>query len=155
MAEHTSLVGETAPEIELINDSGEQIKLSDLRGKRVILYFYPKDDTPGCTTQACGFRDNYPMVEEKNAVVLGISTDGQASHQTFRTKYDLPFMLLVDDEHRAAEAYGVWAEKSMDGKTFWGIERSHFVVDEDGRIVEAAVRVKPKDSVTRAMAALG
>lgn len=81
--------------------------------------------------------------------------DGQASHQTFRTKYDLPFTLLVDDEHRAAEAYGVWAERSMYEKTFWGIERSHFVVDEDGRIVEAAVRVKPEDSVTRAIAALG
>ncbi len=155
MAERTLLVGETAPEIELLSDSGASVRLSDFRGKKVILYFYPKDDTPGCTIQACGFRDNYPLIEEKNAVVLGISTDGQASHQTFRTKYALPFMLLVDDEHRAAEAYGVWAERSMSGKTFWGIERGHFVVDKDGRIVEAAVRVKPEDSVTRAMAALG
>ncbi len=155
MVERILLVGETAPEIELLSDSGASVRLSDFRGKKVILYFYPKDDTPGCTTQACGFRDNFPLIEEKNAVVLGISTDGQASHQTFRTKYDLPFTLLVDDEHRAAEAYGVWAERSMNGKTFWGIERSHFVVGEDGRIVEAAVQVKPEDSVTRAMAALG
>ncbi len=155
MAEHTLRAGETAPEIELLSDSGALVRLSDLRGKKVILYFYPKDDTPGCTTQACGFRDNYPRVEEKNAVILGISTDGQASHQAFRTKYDLPFTLLVDDEHHAAEAYGVWAERSMNGKTFWGVERSHFVVDEEGRIVEAAVRVKPEDSVTRAVAALG
>lgn len=148
-------VGDMAPDFELPSDSGETVKLSDYRGRRVVVFFYPKDNTPGCTTQACGFRDNYLAVEEKNAVVLGISPDGVKSHQKFKTKYNLPFVLLADEQHTVAEAYGVWAQKSMFGKKYMGIERSHFVIDEEGRIADAQVSVSPKDSVERAMAALG
>jgi peroxiredoxin Q/BCP len=121
----------------------------------VVLYFYPKDDTSGCTTQACGFRDNYPVIEEKNAVVLGVSPDGVTSHQQFKTKYDLPFTLLVDEDHAIAEAYGAWGERSNYGKTYMGIIRSHFVIDEQGKIADAQVKVSPTDSVERALAALG
>ena len=148
-------VGDVAPGFTVTTDSGASVSLSDYRGKRVVLYFYPKDDTPGCTTQACGFRDNYPVIEEKNAVVLGVSPDSAKSHQKFKTKFDLPFTLLVDEDHAIAEAYGVWAEKSMYGKKYMGIERSHFVIDENGKIVDAQVKVKPDDSVEMAIAALG
>lgn len=151
----TVQVGDNAPMFTAVTDSGETISLSDFRGKRVILYFYPKDDTPGCTTQACGFRDNYPVIEEKNAVVLGVSPDSAKSHQKFKTKFNLPFTLLVDEDHTIAEAYGVWIEKSMYGKKYMGIERSHFVIDEEGRIIEAQVKVKPEASVESALAALG
>lgn len=148
-------VGEIAPDFEALTDAGETLRLSDLRGKRVVLYFYPKDDTPGCTTQACGFRDNYAVIEEKNAVVLGVSPDGQASHQRFKTKFNLPFTLLVDEDHRIAELYGVWGEKTLYGRTTMGVIRSHFVIDEQGRIVEARVKVSPEDSVRYALEALG
>jgi peroxiredoxin Q/BCP len=144
-------VGQAAPDFELPSDSGRRVKLSEFRGKRVIVYFYPKDDTPGCTTQACGFRDAYPQIEEKNAVVIGISPDGVQSHQKFKTKHDLPFILLADEEHKVAEAYGVWGEKSMYGKKYMGILRSHFVIDEKGRLVDAQVKVSPADSVERAV----
>ena len=147
-------VGDVAPDFELPSDSGATVKLSDLRGRRVVLYFYPKDDTSGCTAQACGFRDAYPVIEEQNAVVLGVSPDGVKSHQKFKTKYDLPFTLLVDEDHAVAEAYGVWGEKSMYGKKYMGIVRSHFVIDEQGRIADAQLKVSPKDSVARALAAL-
>src|SRR5213594_4808803 len=109
-------VGDPAPSFEAKNDKGETVRLSDLKGKRIVLYFYPKDDTPGCTTQACGFRDSYPTIEEQNAVVLGISPDGVKSHQKFKTKFNLPFTLLVDQDHAISEAYGVWQEKSNYGK---------------------------------------
>jgi len=155
MAEETLKVGDTAPDFELPSDTGETIKLSDFRGKRVVLYFYPKDDTPGCTTQSCGFRDTYPQIEERNAVVLGVSPDDARSHQKFKTKYDLPFTLLVDADHAVAERYGVWGEKSMYGKTYMGIIRSHFVIDEEGRLIEVQVKVSPTDSVERALGALG
>ncbi len=145
------LVGKAAPDFELPGEGGGKVKLSDFRGKRVILYFYPKDDTPGCTTQACGFRDAYPQIEEKNAVVIGISPDGEKSHQKFKTKYNLPFILLADEDHAVAEAYGVWGEKSMYGKKYMGILRSHFVIDEQGKLVDAQVKVSPADSVERAM----
>lgn len=148
-------VGAMAPEFTAVTDSGETVSLRDFRGKRVVLYFYPKDDTPGCTTQACGFRDHYPVIEEKNAVVLGVSPDSAKSHTKFKTKFNLPFTLLVDEDHIIADAYGVWVEKSMYGKKYMGIERSHFVIDEEGRIVEAKVKVKPEDSVASALAALG
>src|SRR6476646_10053029 len=127
MSEHTIKVGDVAPDFELMTDAGEMVKLSDFRGKKVILYFYPEDDTPGCTTQSCGFRDNYPVIEEKNAVVLGVSPDGVKSHQQFKTKFNLPFTLLVDEDHAISEAYGVWGEKSNYGKTYMGIVRSHFI----------------------------
>ena len=155
MDERAPQVGEMAPDFELPSDSGERVRLSQFRGRKVILYFYPKDDTSGCTTQACGFRDSYPLITERNAVVLGVSPDSARSHQQFKTKYDLPFMLLVDDQHAVAAAYGVWVEKSRYGKTYWGVERSHFVVDETGKIIEAAVKVKPEESVSQAVAALG
>jgi peroxiredoxin Q/BCP len=147
--------GDPAPDFELPSDTGGKIKLSDFRGKRVVLFFYPKDNTSGCTTQACGFRDNYPVIEEKNAVVLGVSPDNEKSHQKFKTKYDLPFTLLVDADHAVADAYGVWGQKSFMGKKFMGIIRSHFVIDEEGRIADAQVKVSPGESVERAMTALG
>jgi peroxiredoxin Q/BCP len=155
MTESTLKPGDMAPDFALLSDSGETVRLSSLRGKRVVLYFYPKDDTPGCTTQSCGFRDAYPQIEERNAVVLGISPDGQKSHQKFRSKFDLPFTLLVDADHAVAEAYGVWGEKSMLGKKYLGILRSHFVVDEQGRLVDVQVKVSPTESVERALQALG
>jgi peroxiredoxin Q/BCP len=151
----TLQVGDPAPDFATTTDSGATVRLSDFRGKKVILYFYPKDDTPGCTSQACGFRDRYLAIEERNAVVLGVSPDGQKSHAKFRTKYDLPFTLLVDEDHSIAEAYGVWGEKSMLGKKYMGVIRSHFVIDEQGRIAQAEVQVSPADSVERALAAIG
>ena len=144
-------IGDKAPAFELPSDSGKTVKLADFRGKRVIVYFYPKDDTPGCTTQACGFRDAYPQIEEQNAVVLGISPDGVESHEKFRTKFNLPFILLADEDHKVAEAYGVWGEKSMYGKTSMGILRSHFVIDEKGKVIDAQVKVSPQDSVAQAI----
>ncbi|MDQ4076189.1 MAG: thioredoxin-dependent thiol peroxidase [Chloroflexota bacterium] len=154
MAEQHLRVGDRAPDFELTSDRGETVRLSDFRGQRVILYFYPKDATPGCTTQACGFRDVYPEVEEKDAVVLGVSPDSLASHQEFKRKYDLPFTLLVDDDHAVAEKYGVWGEKSKFGRKFTGVTRSHFVIDEAGNLVDVQYNVKPKDSVERALRAL-
>lgn len=147
--------GQAAPTFEALTDTGETVKLSDYQGKRVVLYFYPKDDTSGCTTQACGFRDNYPVIEEKNAVVLGVSPDGVQSHQKFKTKFDLPFTLIVDEDHAIAEAYGVWGEKSMYGKTYMGVVRSHFIIDENGVIADAQYKISPTDSVEQAMKALG
>jgi peroxiredoxin Q/BCP len=154
MTTESPKVGEMAPDFEALTDTGDKVKLSDYRGRRVVLYFYPKDDTPGCTTQACGFRDNYPVIEERNAIVLGVSPDGMSSHQKFKAKFELPFTLLVDENHAIAERYGVWGEKSNYGKTYMGILRSHFVIDEEGRIVDAHVKVSPTDSVTLALEAL-
>ena len=154
MSETKLKVGDLAPDFELPSDTGEPVRLSDLRGRRVVLYFYPKDDTSGCTTQACGFRDAYPEIEEANAVVLGVSPDGVKSHQKFKSKHNLPFTLLVDEDHAVAEAYGVWGEKSMYGKKYMGINRSHFVIDEEGRLVDVQVKVSPKDSVQRAVEAI-
>ena len=154
MTTESPKVGEMAPDFEALTDTGDKVNLSDYRGRRVVLYFYPKDDTSGCTTQACGFRDNYPVIEERNAVVLGVSPDGVASHQKFKAKYDLPFTLLVDEDHSIAERYGVWGEKSKYGKTYMGILRSHFIVDEEGRIVDAHIKISPTDSVTLALEAL-
>ncbi|MCS6842782.1 MAG: thioredoxin-dependent thiol peroxidase [Caldilineales bacterium] len=154
MAESKLQVGDMAPDFALVSDTGETVRLSDFRGKRVVLYFYPKDDTSGCTTQACGFRDAYPQIEERNAVVLGVSPDGVASHQKFKAKHGLPFTLLVDEDHSVAEAYGVWGEKSMYGKKYMGITRSHFVIDEEGRLVDVQVKVSPTDSVQKALQAL-
>ncbi len=151
MAEAKLHVGDPAPDFQLPDDKDHIVKLSDYRGKRVVVYFYPKDDTPGCTTQACGFRDNYLAIEEKNAVVLGISPDDAKSHVKFRTKFNLPFTLLSDVNHAVAEAYGVWGEKSMMGKKYMGIIRSHFVVDEKGRLIDVQYNIKPEASVAGAL----
>ena len=147
-------VGEMAPDFEAVTDQGETVKLSDFRGQRVVLYFYPKDDTPGCTTQACSFRDNYPEIEEKNAVILGVSPDGVESHQKFKSKYDLPFTLLVDEDHAIAEKYGVWGEKNMYGRKYMGVIRSQFVIDENGKLIGVKYRISPKKSVSEALKAL-
>ena len=147
-------IGQTAPDFEAVTDQDTSLRLSDLRGKKVVLYFYPRDNTSGCTTQACLFRDRHPEFEEKDAVILGVSPDGVASHQKFKTNYELPFTLLVDSDHAIAEQYGVWAKKSMYGKKYMGIVRSHFVIDEGGKIADAQYKVSPKDSVKRAHAAI-
>jgi peroxiredoxin Q/BCP len=147
-------VGDEAPDFEALTDTGQTVRLRDYRGRRVVLYFYPKDDTPGCTTQACGFRDSYPQIEERDAVVLGVSPDGQSSHQKFKTKHDLPFTLLVDEDHAIAELYGVWGEKSMYGKPYLGVIRSHFVIDAQGRLEDVQVKVSPKKSVELALKVL-
>ena len=137
-------------------DSGEPVTLSALRGSPVILYFYPKDDTPGCTTQACGIRDVYGEFERAGAVVLGVSPDEAASHVKFKAKYGLPFTLLADPDHAVAEAYGAWGEKKNYGKTYMGIIRSTFVIDADGKLTKAMRNVKPDthaDKVLQALAA--
>lgn len=147
-------IGDIAPEFEAMTDTDATIKLSDYRGQRVILYFYPKDDTSGCTKQACGFRDNYPTIEEADAVVLGVSPDGVKSHQKFKTKYDLPFTLLVDEDHSIAEKYGVWGEKKMYGRSYMGVIRSHFLIDEEGLIADAQYKISPTKSVDQALKSL-
>ena len=136
-------VGEPAPDVSLPADDGRLVSLKDLRGKKVVLYFYPKDDTPGCTTQACGIRDAYGEFERAGAVVLGISPDDERSHTKFKDKYGLPFTLLADPDHAVAEAYGVWAEKSRYGRTYMGIVRSTFVIAPDGTIQKVMRNVKP------------
>ena len=137
-------VGSRAPEFELSSDDGGEVKLSALRGKKVVLYFYPKDDTPGCTVQACDFRDAVPSFDGVDAVVLGVSPDSVESHRKFREKYDLNFPLLADERHAVAEAYGVWKEKSMYGRKFMGIERSTFLIDEQGTVAAVWRKVSPK-----------
>jgi len=136
--------GTHAPDFELSADDGSTVRLSDLRGRNVILFFYPKDDTPGCTIEAREFRDAYPRFQAQDTVILGISADGVDSHVRFKTKFDLPYLLLADQEHAAAEAYGVWKEKSIFGKAFMGIERSTFVVGKDGTIAHVFRKVKPE-----------
>ncbi len=134
--------GKPAPDFELKSDSGEMIKLSDLRGKQVVLYFYPKDDTPGCTTQACGIRDVYGEFAREGAVVLGVSPDDERSHLAFKEKFELPFTLLADEEHKVAEDYGVWAEQTYKEHTYWGVHRSTFVIDADGNVKRVMHDVK-------------
>jgi peroxiredoxin Q/BCP len=146
--------GKPAPDFELSNDSGETVKLSDLRGKQVVLYFYPKDDTPGCTTQACGIRDTYGEFEQAGAVVLGVSPDSVSRHVKFKEKYDLPFTLLADPEHELAERYGVWGEKKYMGKSYMGISRTTFVIGPDGAIVKVMEDVKPATHADDVLAAL-
>lgn len=146
--------GKPAPDFELRTDNGETLKLSDLRGRQVVLYFYPKDDTPGCTTQACGIRDVYGEFERAGAVVLGISPDTEASHVKFKQKFDLPFTLLADDGHRVAEAYDVWKEKKFAGRTYMGNERSTFVIAEDGTVKKVLREVKPATHADEVLAVL-
>jgi peroxiredoxin Q/BCP len=146
--------GDEAPDFTLQDDQGASVRLSDLRGRRVVIYFYPRDDTPGCTRQACAIRDGWADFEGADALVFGISPDTPASHARFREKYALPFPLLADTERTAAEAYGVWVEKTNYGKTSMGIKRSSFVIGADGRILQAAYGVKPEDTAPKALAAL-
>ena len=135
--------GQPAPEFELESDSGETVKLSDLRGKPVVLYFYPKDDTPGCTAEACEFRDTYETYRQRGVEILGVSPDTVASHEKFKSKYQLPFTLLADPGHKTAEAYGVWGERRFAGKKYLGINRSTFVIDEEGNVARAMIGIKP------------
>ena len=135
--------GNPAPDFTLTSDSGERISLADLRGKPIVLYFYPKDHTPGCTKQACGIRDTWGEFERTGAVVIGVSPDSPKSHAKFREKYGLPFTLLADEDHAVAEQFGVWVEKRFAGKRYMGVERSTFVIDEDGNVAKIMRRVKP------------
>jgi peroxiredoxin Q/BCP len=134
--------GDKAPEFKLVSDSGENISLKDLKGKKVILYFYPKDMTSGCTKEACDFRDNIKKFEKKNTVVIGVSADNTASHVKFKEKYDLPFTLLSDESKKMLKDYDVWKEKSMYGKKYMGIERTTYVIDEKGKIEKIFNKVK-------------
>lgn len=129
-------IGEKAPNFKLKDKDGKDVSLSDFKGKKVILYFYPKDNTPGCTKQACNFRDNYPQITEKGAEVIGISKDGLKSHTNFATKHELPFILLSDPDLEVIQKYDVWKEKKMFGKTALGVVRTTFLIDEDGVIVD-------------------
>ena len=147
-------IGDDAPQFTALTDERETVRLEDFRGKKVVLYFYPKDDTKGCTVQACGFRDSHADFEAQGAVVLGVSPDGEASHAKFRDNYDLPFTLLVDEDHAIAESYGVCGEKKMYGRTYMGIIRSHFVIDESGKIVDAQLKVRSADSPKKALEAV-
>ena len=147
--------GQPAPDFELTSDSGETVKLSALRGKPVVLYFYPKDDTPGCTAQACGIRDAYGEFEQAGAVVLGVSPDSESSHVKFKEKYGLPFTLLADPDHAVADLYGVWGEKTFAGKTYLGVNRSTFVIGADGDVAKVMHDVKPASHADDVLAALG
>jgi peroxiredoxin Q/BCP len=135
---------ELAPDFELISDEGEKVSLASFRGKKVVLYFYPKDDSPGCTKEACSFRDDYGQFLSKGAVVIGVSPDSGTSHGKFRAKYGLPFYLLSDPDHLVASQYGAWGEKTNYGKTYEGIIRSTFIIDEQGNITKAFTKVKPE-----------
>ena len=146
--------GMSAPDFVLDADDGSAISLSSFSGKTIVLYFYPKDDTPGCTKEACGFRDAWDQFLEKGAVVLGVSPDKTQSHAKFRTKYDLPFKLLADPEARVLKAYGAWGEKSMYGKSYEGVLRSTFVIDKDGTIVRVFPKVKPEGHAQEILALL-
>ena len=146
--------GTPAPAFSLTGDAGETVTLEGLRGKPVVLYFYPKDDTPGCTKQACGIRDAWGEFEHRGAVVLGVSPNSVASHVAFKEKYRLPFPLLADTDHATAEAYGVWVEKKNYGKTSMGIERSSFVIDAEGKVAKVLRRVKPDEHTDEVLKAL-
>ena len=147
--------GAPAPDFQLTSDQGETVTLSALRGKPVVLYFYPKDDTPGCTTEACEFRDAYDRFRDQGVEILGVSPDTEASHQKFKSKYELPFTLLADPDHEAAEAYGVWKEKRNYGKTYMGVERSTFIVDADGKVAKAMRGIRPAGHAAQVLETLG
>lgn len=134
--------GDKAPDFKLMSDEGKSVSLKDLKGKKIILYFYPKDDTSGCTAEACSFRDNIKLIEKKNAVVIGVSKDDTKSHQKFKKKYDLPFTLLSDENLDILKAYDVWKEKSMYGRKYMGIVRTTYIIDEKGKIKDIFNNVK-------------
>ena len=147
--------GDDAPVFTTKNQSGEDIKLADLRGKRVILYFYPKDDTPGCTKEACSLRDSFDIFEDKGIKIFGVSTDSEKSHQKFISKYSLPFDLLADTEKEIVNAYGVWGEKMNYGKKYMGINRMTFLIDEDGKIAKIFKKVKVDEHANEVLQAFG
>ena len=147
-------IGAKAPDFKLKSDSGETVKLSQFKGKKVVLYFYPEDDTPGCTKQACDFRDNFSALQGADAVVLGVSPDSVESHVKFKKKFDLNFPLLSDPDHKVAEMYGAWGEKNNYGRIYIGLIRSHFVIDEKGKLIDVRRRVSAKDSMRLALQAL-
>lgn len=150
----TPTIGAEAPRFTLPSDRGDDVSLESLRGRPVVLYFYPRDDTSGCTTQACEFRDSWADVQSRGAVVLGVSPDGVASHRKFRDKFALPFPLLADEDHAVAQAYGVWGEKSMYGRKYQGILRTTFIIDPAGRIAHVFENVKPKGHAAQVLKAL-
>jgi peroxiredoxin Q/BCP len=147
--------GQTAPDFELADQDGDPVRLSDFRGRRVVLYFYPKADTPGCSTQACGIRDHQPDYDAAGATVLGVSPDPVADVKRFHDKQGLTFTLLADEDHAVADAYGVWVEKSMYGRTYMGNERTTFVIGEDGVVADVLRKVKPKEHDGLVLGALG
>ena len=147
--------GMKAPDFTLKNQHGEEIRLSDFLGKKIVLYFYPKDNTPGCTRQACAFAANYEAFKAKDIVVIGVSKDSVASHVKFAEKYELPFILLSDPELHAIEPYGVWQEKKMCGKTCMGVVRTTFLIDENGLIEHVMPKVKPDTNAAEILALLG
>ena len=148
-------IGSIAPDFTLQDQHGQTVSLHDFAGKRIVLYFYPKDNTPGCTRQACAFAGAYAAFRDNDIAVIGISKDSVASHQKFAEKYDLPFVLLSDPERQAIEAYGVWQEKKMCGKTSMGVVRTTYVIGEDGRITHVMPKVKPDTNAADVLAALG
>jgi len=147
-------IGNKAPDFTLPDQDGKTVSLKSLKGKQLVLYFYPKDDTPGCTTEACGFRDSLKAIEKINTVVLGVSMDNAVSHQKFIKKYSLPFPLLCDEDGTVSKAYGVYKLKNMYGKTYWGIERSTFIIDETGKLKAIFRKVKVDGHVDEVQAAL-
>ena len=146
--------GHEAPDFTMQADDGSTVSLKDLRGRKVVLYFYPKDDTPGCTTQACDLRDHVQEFDARGAVVFGVSPDDVDSHGRFRDKYKLPFRLLADTDHSVAEAYGVWKLRNLYLTKFWGVERTSFIIDEEGRIAQVLPRVKPGQHVDKLLSSL-
>ncbi len=148
----TLKAGDKAPEFEGKDENGNLIKSSDLRGKKIVLYFYPKDNTPGCTAQSCNLRDNYEELQKQGYVVLGVSQDSEKSHQKFIAKHELPFSLLVDTDHTIHNLFGTWGEKKMYGKTYMGTLRTTFVIDEEGVISEVIEKVKTKDHTAQILA---
>ena len=147
-------INRVAPDFSLLTDAGEKLRLRDLRGQPVVLYFYPKDDTTGCTAEACEFRDLFPRFTRSKAVILGVSPDPVKAHVKFKAKYDLPFTLLADTEHAVCERYGVWKEKSMYGRRYMGVERSTFLIDAKGKVARAWLKVTPTGHAEEVAAAI-
>jgi len=145
--------GTTAPAFKTTDQNDESVSLKDLRGQKVVLYFYPKDDTPGCTKEACSFRDAYSKFKKQKITVLGLSPDKETAHKKFETKYQLPFTLLADTDHSIAEAYGVWGEKKFMGRTYMGVHRTTFLIDEKGKIKKVFEKVKPEDHASEVLEA--
>jgi thioredoxin-dependent peroxiredoxin len=152
--ERAPIAGDEAPDFTLATDTGAALTLSSLRGRRVVLYFYPKDDTSGCTAQACALRDEFPRFDAADAVILGVSPDPVKSHAKFRAKYALPFTLLADTEKAVAMRLGVWQEKSMYGRKYWGNARTTFVIDREGRVARVFEKVKPEQHAAQVEEAL-